>query len=155
MPGFLASLIGVPATEAQVRAEVAKFTRTRDVHVMRGVMSENLAHMTSKSGALLQAQGIFIAVATYLLSQGWPRVLALVSIFLLTIAALAVMTNLRTVFIGRAPHIENDEEAEVEIVVQTSLLAARRGIFFNVALYLTFLSILLLAVGAALLEVQH
>jgi hypothetical protein len=65
------------------------------------------------------------------------------------------MTNLRTVFIGRAPHIDDDEEAEVEIVVQTSLLAARRGIFFNVALYLTFLSILLLAAGAALLEVQH
>lgn len=155
MPGIIASLMGVPATEAQIRAEVARFQRTRDIHVMRGVMSENLAHMTSKSGALLQAQGIFIAVATYLLSQGWPRVLALVSIFLLTIAALAVMTNLRTVFIGRAPHIENDEDAEVEIVVQTSLLAARRGIFFNIALYLTFLSILLLAVGAALLEVPH
>lgn len=155
MAGLLSSLMGVPATEAQIRAEVARFRRTRDIHVMRGVMSENLAHMTSKSGALLQAQGIFIAVATYLLSQGWPRVLALVSIFLLTIAALAVMTNLRTVFIGRAPHIDNDEEAEVEIVVQTSLLAARRGIFFNVALYLTFLSILLLAVGAALLEVPH
>jgi hypothetical protein len=93
MPGFFASLMGVPATEAQVRAEVAKFVKTRDVHMMREVMSDNLAHMTSKSGALLQAQGIFIAVATYLLSQGWPRVLALVSIFLLTIAALAVMTK--------------------------------------------------------------
>lgn len=155
MPGVFSSLIGVPATEAQVRAEVAKFVKTRDVHMMRGVMSENLAHMTSKSGALLQAQGIFIAVATYLLSQGWPRALALASIFLLTIASLAVMTNLRTVFIGRDPRIESDDEAEIEIVVQTSLLAARRGIFFNIALYMTFLSILLLAVGAALLEVPH
>lgn len=153
MPGLFASLIGMPATEAQIRAEVAKFVRTRDVHMMRGVMNENLAHMTSKSGALLQAQGIFIAVATYLLSQGWPRVLALVSIFLLTIAALAVMTNLRTVFIGRNADIVDDEAAEIEIVMQTSLLAARRGIFFNVALYLTFLSILLLGLGAALLEV--
>jgi hypothetical protein len=153
MSNFFASMIGVPATEAQVRSEVAKFVKTRDVHMMREVMSDNLAHMTSKSGALLQAQGIFIAVATYLLSQGWPRAVALVSIFLLTIAALAVMTNLRTVFIGRDPHIEDDAAAEIEIVVQTSLLAARRGIFFNIALYLTFLSILLLAVGAALLEV--
>ena len=155
MLGVFSSLIGVPATEAQVRAEVAKFVETRDVHMMRDVMNDNLAHMTSKSGALLQAQGIFIAVATYLLSQGWPRVLALVSIFLLTIASLAVMTNLRTVFIGRDPRIESDDEAEIEIVVQTSLLAARRGIFFNIALYMTFLSILLLAVGAALLEVPH
>ena len=155
MPGIIASLIGVPATEAQVRAEVAKFVRTRDVHMMREVMSDNLTHMTSKSGALLQAQGIFIAVATYLLSQGWPRYLALVSILLLTAAALALMTNLRTVFIGRDPDIADDEAAEIEIVVQTSLLAARRGIFFNVALYLTFLSILLLGAGAALLEVQH
>jgi hypothetical protein len=81
-------------------------------------------------------------------------VLALISIFLLTIAALAVMTNLRTVFIGRDPRIEDDDEAEIEIVVQTSLLAARRGIFFNVALYLTFLSILALGLGALLLEVH-
>jgi hypothetical protein len=129
--------------------------KTRDVHTMRDVMNDNLAHMTSKSGALLQAQGIFIAVATYLLSQGWPRYLSLISIFLLTIAALALLANLRTVFIGRDPGIEDDELAEVEIVVQTSLLAARRGIFFNIALYLTFLSILLLGFGAALLEVQH
>ena len=127
----------------------------RDAPTMRTIVNENLSHITSKSGALLQAQGIFIAVATYLLSQGWPRVLALISIFLLTIAALAVMTNLRTVFIGRSAHIEDDEAAEIEIVVQTSLLAARRGIFFNVALYLTFLAIPLLAVGAALLEVHH
>jgi hypothetical protein len=155
MPGLLASLMGVPATEAQVRGEVAKFVKTRDVHTMRDVMNDNLAHMTSKSGALLQAQGIFIAVATYLLSQGWPRYLSLISIFLLTIAALALLANLRTVFIGRDPGIEDDELAEVEIVVQTSLLAARRGIFFNIALYLTFLSILLLGFGAALLEVQH
>jgi len=154
MPNLFASLIGVPATEAQVRAEVAKFVKTRDVHAMRGVMSENLAHITSKSGALLQAQGIFIAVATYLLTQGWPRALALISIFLLTVASLAVMTNLRTVFIGRDTRIEDDDAAEIEIVVQTSLLAARRGIFFNVALYLTFLSILLLGIGSALLEVQ-
>ncbi|HSM95453.1 MAG TPA: hypothetical protein VLT91_05380 [Rhizomicrobium sp.] len=155
MPSLINSLIGVPASEAQVRAEVAKFVRTRDVHMMREVMSDNLTHMTSKSGALLQAQGIFIAVATYLLSQGWPRYLALVSILLLTAAALALMTNLRTVFIGRDPNIADDELAEIEIVVQTSLLAARRGVFFNVALYLTFLSILLLGAGAALLEVQH
>ena len=155
MPSLINSLIGVPASEAQVRAEVAKFVRTRDVHMMREVMSDNLTHMTSKSGALLQAQGIFIAVATYLLSQGWPRYLALVSILLLTAAALALMTNLRTVFIGRDPNITDDEKAGIEIVVQTSLLAARRGVFFNVALYLTFLSILLLGVGAALLEVQH
>lgn len=153
MPNLLTKLIGVPATESRVRAEVAKFTRTRDVHVMRGVMSENLTHITSKSGALLQAQGIFIAVATYLLSQGWPRLIALVSIFLLTIAALVAMTNLHTVFIGRDARIEDDEAAEIEIVVQTSLLAARRGIFFNVALCLTFLSILLLGVGAMLLEI--
>jgi hypothetical protein len=148
MANFLASLIGVPATEAQVRAEVAIFVRTRDVHMMREVMNDNLAHMTGKSGALLQAQGIFIAVATYLLSQGWPHIAALISVFLLTIAALAVLTNLRTVFIGRDPRIGDDEAAEIEIVVQTSLLAARRGIVFNVALYLTFLSILLLGLAA-------
>jgi hypothetical protein len=72
---------------------------------------------------------------------------------LLIIAALAVMTNLRTVFIGIDPN-ETGERAEFENVVRTAELTARRGVLFNVALYLTFLSVLLLGIGAVMLEIR-
>ena len=152
MPNLFASLIGVPASKARVRAEVETFAKARDVHAMRAVMNENLAHLTGKSGALLQAQGIFVVVATYALDKGWPSWVALSSMLLLIIAALAVMTNLRTVFIGIDPN-ETGERAEFENVVRTAELTARRGVLFNVALYLTFLSVLLLGIGAVMLEI--
>jgi hypothetical protein len=153
MRKFLEVLLGVPVTKQRVRAEVETFAKARDVHAMRAIMNENLAHLTGKSGALLQAQGIFVVVATYALDQGWPRYLALSSVLLLIVSALAVMTNLRSVFIGLDPHIDSDR-AEIENLVRTAEIASWRGALFNLALYLTFLSILLLGIGAVLLELH-
>lgn len=149
---FTETIFGVPLSAARVRKEVETFVRTRDVHAMRATISENLTHITGKSGALLQAQGIFFVVATYVLEQGWPRYLALTSMLLLVLSALMALTNLRTVFIGRKAGLEDNAQAELEIVVATALLASRRGALFNIALYLTFLSILLLGIGAVMLE---
>jgi hypothetical protein len=146
------TILGVPLSKARIRAEAEQFVRSRDVHIMRATMSENLAHLTGKSGALLQAQGIFVVVASYALEQNWPRYLALSSMILLIGSALAVMTNLRTVYIGLDAAMEDSERAEFEIVIQMALLASKRGALFNIALYLTFLSIVLLGVGAVLLE---
>jgi hypothetical protein len=133
--------------EREVRAQVKAFIRLRDVHAVRAVMSENLAHITSKSGALLQAQGLFVVVATFLLTRGWTRAFALVAIVLLTVSALAILTNLRTVLIGGVPSRNENEDPEIEIAVQTARLAARRGAVFNVALYLTFLALMSLGVA--------
>jgi hypothetical protein len=58
------AILGLPVGEREVRAQVKAFIRLRDVHAVRAVMSENLAHITSKSGALLQAQGC---------SSSWQR----------------------------------------------------------------------------------
>jgi hypothetical protein len=69
-------------------------------------------------------------------------------------ASLAVITNLRTVFIGIDPHEPTGELAEFENVVRTAQLTARRGVVFNLALYITFLSILLLGIGAVVLELH-
>jgi hypothetical protein len=148
MRSLLERILGVPVARDRVRAEVETFAKARDIHAIRTVMNENLAHLTGKSGALLQAQGIFIVVATYAIDRGWPRPLALSSVLLLIGSALAVMTNLRSLFIGLDSGLDSDR-AEIENVVRTAELASRRGVLFNIALYLTFLSILLLGIGAA------
>jgi len=154
MPNLFASLIGVPASKARVRAEVETFAKARDVHAMRAVMNENLAHLTGKSGALLQAQGIFVVVATYALDKGWPRYFTLSAVLLLIVAALAVMTNLRSIFIGLNPQEGDSHRAELENLIRTAEIASWRGALFNLALYLTFISVLLLGIAAVLLEMQ-
>lgn len=131
-----------------MRAQVKAFVRLRDVHAVRMVMSENLAHITSKSGALLQAQGLFVVVAAFLLTHGWIRTLALVAIVLLMLSALAILTNLRTVLISDLRPSSGGNDTELEIAVRTALLASRRGAVFNLALYLTFLALVFLGLAA-------
>lgn len=154
MRNLIDLVLGVPASEERIRAEAEIFVRARDVHSVRAMLNEQIAHMTGKSGALLQAQGIFVVVAIYALDKGWPTWVALSSMLLLIVAALAVMTNLRTVFIGIAADKHAGEQAEFENIVRTAQLTGRRGILFNLALYLTFLSVLLLGIGAVVLELQ-
>jgi hypothetical protein len=152
MRRLLEIALGVPVSKPRVRAEVELFVGARDVHAVRSVMNENITHITGKSGALLQAQGIFVVVGTYALDRGWPPALVLSSMLLLIIAALAVMTNLRSIYIGLDATETANERAEFENVVRTAELAAWRAALFNVALYMTFLSILLLGIGAVVLE---
>jgi hypothetical protein len=152
MRSLLEIILGVPFTGRRLRAETEIFVRARDVHAVRAMLNEQIWHMTGKSGALLQAQGIFVVVATYALDKGWPAWLALSSMLLLIVAALALMTNLRTVFIGIDAEV--GERAEFENAVRTAELTAQRAVLFNLALYLTFLSVLLLGIGAVVLEVH-
>lgn len=155
MRTMLEIILGIPVSKTRVRSEAELFVRYRDVHAMRTVMNDNITHLTGKSGALLQAQGIFVVVGTYALDRGWPPLLVLSSILLLIIAALAVMTNLRTVYIGLDAAESANERAEFENVVRTAELASWRGALFNIALYMTFLSVLLLGVGAVILELNR
>jgi hypothetical protein len=154
MRSLLEYVMGVPVSRARVRAEAERFVRARDVHAVRAMLNENIGHLTDKSGALLQAQGIFVVVATYALDKGWTPYLVLSSMLLLIFAALAVMTNLRSVFIGLEAAEPQSESAEFDNVVRTAELASWRGAVFNAALYLTFLSVLLLGIAAVVLEVQ-
>ena len=151
MRRLVTAILGLPVGEREVRAQVRAFVRLRDVHAVRVVMNDNLVHITSKSGALLQAQGLFVVVATFLLNNGWTRILALTAIVLLTLSALAILTNLRTVLISGPPSHTPSTETEIEIVVRTAMLASRRGAVFNLALYLTFLALILLGAAAATL----
>jgi hypothetical protein len=151
MRKLVTAILGLPVGEREVRAQVRAFVRLRDVHAVRVVMNENLVHITGKSGALLQAQGLFVVVATFLLHGGWTRTLALTAIVLLTLSALAILTNLRTVLISGPPSHTPSTETEIEIVVRTAMLASRRGAVFNLALYLTFVALILLGAAAVTL----
>lgn len=147
MASLFERLLGVPFTHARRREEIESHLRFRNPSDMRATMSENLSHITQKSGALLAAQAIFIVVDTYGIDHGWPRSATVVSILTQILAALLVMLNLRTVYLEAPRTIDDPAELEKE-VVQIATLAGVRGARFNVALYLTFLSVLLMGFGA-------
>jgi hypothetical protein len=144
----LERFLGVPPSLARQREEVENHLRFRSVADMRATMSENLSHITQKSGALLGAQAIFLVVDTYGMDHGWPHAAVLISLLTLVVAALLIMSNLKSVYMGAAREITDPARLELEAVVQIARLAGVRGAVFNVALYLTFLSVILLGFGA-------
>jgi hypothetical protein len=148
MASVLERLLGVPFTHARRREEIESHLRFRDPSDLRATMSENLSHITQKSGALLAAQAIFIVVDTYGIDHGWPRAVMLISILTQIFAALIAMLNLRTVYLEAPRTIDDPVELEKESVVQVAALAGVRGARFNIALYLTFLSVILMGFGA-------
>jgi hypothetical protein len=87
-------------------------------------------------------------VDTYGIEHNWPQAAVLASTLMLVLAALIVMTNLRTTYMASSPTIEDSTQLELESISQIARLVALRGARFNIALYLTFLSIILLGFGA-------
>jgi len=114
---------------------------------MRGEISEHLSHLTQNAGALLAAQAIFIVVDTWGMEHGWPRIAVLVSIVSLVIAALIVLTLLRSMYLP-SPRVDDPETFAREDIFAISRVMASRAARFNIALYLTFLSVVLLGFGA-------
>jgi hypothetical protein len=148
MASVLERLLGVPFSHARRREEIESHLRFRNPSDIRATMSENLSHIAQKSGALLAAQAIFIVVDTYGIDHGWPRSAMLISILTQILAALIVMLNLRTVYMEAPRTLEDPAELEKDSVVQIASLAGLRGARFNIALYLTFLSVILMGFGA-------
>lgn len=142
-------LIGFGAmSDDMLRSEIKTGLRFRDATVIRADVSDNLAHLTQKAGALLAAQAIFIVVVTWGTEHGWPRVMALISVLLLVVAALMVLTLLRSVYMP-APRTDDAATYAYEDILAVARVLASRGARFNIALYMTFLSVILLGVGAA------
>jgi hypothetical protein len=147
MASALDRLFVLPFTEARLRAAIDSHLRFRTADAIRATLSENNSHITQKSGALLAAQAIFIVVDTYGLDHGWPRVAVLVSVVSLILSALILMINLRTVYM-EAADTSDPVEMERASLMQIGRLAGTRGARFNIALYLTFLSVILMGFGA-------
>ena len=134
--------------EDMLRSELATTLRFRGAALVRGEISDNLAHLTQKAGALLAAQAIFIVVVTWGTEHGWPKVMALISVMLLVVAALLVLTLLRSIYMP-APRTDDAEAYAFEEILSVARVLASRGPRFNIALYMTFLSVILLGLGAA------
>jgi hypothetical protein len=134
-------------TAAELRVEIEAALRIRDPQQVRAELSENLSHLTQKAGALLAAQAIFIVVDTWGMEHNWPHGAVLVSIVSLIVAALAVLTLLRSVYLP-SPRVEDVETFMLEDIIATSKVLSSRAARFNIALYLTFLSVVLLGFGA-------
>jgi hypothetical protein len=148
MPTLLERLFGVPVTRQEQREAIDAHLNLRGAAGLRSALSDNISHVTQKSGALLSAQAIFLVVDTYGGDHGWAREAVIVSIVTMVLAALIVMVNLRTVYLGVIVGIDDPDEMERAALLQLGRLSSSRGLRFNIALYLTFLSVILLGFGA-------
>jgi hypothetical protein len=135
-------------SRARRRKEIEKHLQFRDATTFRAIVSENVSHITQKSGALLAAQAIFLVFQSCGMDHGWPRVIVFVSMLSLLAAAMLVMSNLRSVWLPSADSASDQRAKEHEAIMQLSDLTSMRGARFNVALYLTFASVTLMAIAA-------
>ncbi len=100
-----------------------------------------MQHNTDKAGALLAAQGIFAVACTYGIDHGWPKILSIPAILLLLMGALLAMSMLRSTAAPFTRESGNIARVAFDLLVS-------RMIRFNLALYMTFLSIVLLGIAA-------
>jgi hypothetical protein len=138
---MLATFFGVPPSRAARERAYANIVADLDeMRAFERILS-GMQHNTDKAGALLAAQGIFAVACTYGIDHGWPRIVAIPAILLLLMGALLAMSMLRST---AAPFTRDGgkiSRAAFDILVS-------RMIRFNLALYMTFLSIVLLGVAA-------
>ena len=106
-------------------------------------LRDGVQHNTEKAGALLAAEGLFIVADTFALDHGWPKLPILISLSSLVASAFLVMSILRSTMRMYRHRVEGLAPARL---VYDLLLS--RMIRFNLALYLTFTSVLLLAIAA-------
>ncbi|HJW42270.1 MAG TPA: hypothetical protein VJ476_13730 [Rhizomicrobium sp.] len=139
---ILSTILGIPldaaGRERAFRSVIGDLKGTHAItHVLTGVY-----HNTEKAGALLAAQGMFAVACVFALDHHWPPMPTLGAILLLLLGALFAMSILRSTaspFVG---------ETDADPVRGAFDMLVSRMVRFNVALYLTFLSVLLVAVAA-------
>ena len=116
---MLERAIGMPLSRRRRRQEVEQHLKFRDTGTYRAMVSENVSHITQKSGALLAAQAIFLVFQSYGIEHGWWRDVVFVSMVLLLFAAMLVMSNLRSVWLPSAN--PNDDRAQQERIAIVQL----------------------------------
>jgi hypothetical protein len=142
-------IFGIPFGAEDRAAVFAEMSRNRSRESAIEFFRDGASHNTAKSGALLGAQGIFVVVDIFAIDHGWPKGLILASLLLMLAGSLLVMTNLRGTL---WPYRAKTGELQPDAVQGVFNLVLRRSLRFNVALYLTFLSIVLMAVAALTLD---
>jgi hypothetical protein len=134
-------------SDAELRDEITATLKFRDAGELRAEISEQLSHLTQKAGALLAAQAIFLVVDTWGVDHNWPRIAVMVSIASLVAAALIVLTLLRSIYLP-SPRVEDEADFAFQDIFTTGKVMASRAARFNIALYLTVLSVILLGISA-------
>ncbi|HEY1631521.1 MAG TPA: hypothetical protein VGF56_09405 [Rhizomicrobium sp.] len=140
---ILGFVFGIPGTAEEranaLRNIVGDLSPTAAAERLRG----GAQHNTEKAGALLAAQGIFTVADTFALDHGWPQTSILVSLGCLITGAFLAMSILRSTM--RMYRHKAGLHDPVRMIFD---MLISRMVRFNIALYLTFLSILLLALAA-------
>lgn len=146
MQNFLFNTVRFPFGAAAKEALYETISAGRTSESTFGFVMEGVQHHTHKSGALLGAQGIFVVVSTYAMDHGWPKGAALAAILLLLGGSLLIMTTL----ISNGAVFSGDPSTYGR---KALFVLLGRIVRFNIALYLTFVSVILLAIGAGSLIV--
>ena len=131
-------ILGIPLTAADRATLLQSMIGGRSPSDALDFMRAGASHNTEKSGALLSAQAIFVVVDIFALDHGWPNRTIIASMLALLLGAMIVMANLK----GATGMYAGDPVPGVFDMV------LRRSLRFNLALYLTYLSILLLGFAA-------
>ncbi len=141
MSNLLATVFGVPPSQAA--RDRAYSSIVADLDEMRAFerILGGMQHNTEKAGALLAAQGIFAVACTYGIDHGWPVLFSVPAILLLLMGALLAISMLRSTAAPFTDEGGNIARAAFDLLVS-------RMIRFNLALYMTFLSIVLLGAAA-------
>src|ERR1700733_2143300 len=142
---LLSRILGVPLSAEEHDAVYAAMCANRSKEAATELFRDGAQHNTAKSGALLGAQGIFVVVDIFALDHGWPKALVLAAMLLMLAGSLLAMTNLRGTI---NPFRRAVADKPIDPARGSYDLVMRRSLRFNVALYLTFLSVVLLAVAA-------
>ena len=137
---FVQRVLGVPLTKNAKRAMHENISSGRSPEQILDFLFEAVQLNTHKAGALLGAQGIFVIVSTYALDHGWPKSAAIAAILLLLAGSLLILTVLKST----SNALMADPEEQGWLVLN---LLNTRTVRYNIALYLTFVSIFLLAAG--------
>jgi len=136
--------LGIPATDEHRTRAIANLLSGREPANAMEFLFTVMSHNTGKAGALLAAQGMFAVVGTYGMEHGWVRALILPSMLLLMAGALLAMSILRSTLGAFSPSGKDPVRALFDLTLH-------RVVRLNMAMYMTFLSILML-IAATILQ---
>ena len=144
---------GLLLSDKQIREELNRSISEDSVEFVRTRIYEHIAHIPQKTGALLAAQAIFLAIDTWGLQRTDLRLAALVSEVLLVASALISLMLLRSVYIP----IQSKTKVEnpvFELMVRNFRVLARRSILFNLAVLMTIVSVLLIGLATIMTTLE-
>ncbi|MBS0472720.1 MAG: hypothetical protein JSR60_16730 [Proteobacteria bacterium] len=138
---ILSAILGFPFDKTERERVYRNLVGDKDGAQALAYILTGVQHNTEKAGALLAAQGMFAVACVFALDHGWPAAPTLAATFLLLAGALLAMSILRS---SASPFLG----AGAELTRNAFNLLLMRMLRFNLALYMTFLSVVLLAAAA-------